>query len=71
MAETLKAAGRHHPEVWVVATGPLHESMARLLREFPEPVVLCALGQADRDFWKTQRALLGEHRPLKGVVSIG
>lgn len=71
MAERLNAAGRHHPEVWVVATGPVHESMARLLREFPEPVLLCALDQQDRNFWMTQRALLGKNRPLKGVVSIG
>lgn len=71
IVETIKAATKNYPEIWIEASGHVHEPMASVLREFPEPVMLCALGIADRSFWKTQRALLGVHRPLRGVVSIG
>lgn len=71
IVETIKAAAKTYPEIWIEASGHVHEPMASVLREFPEPVMLCALGAADRSFWKTQRALLGVHRPLRGVVSIG
>jgi uncharacterized protein involved in exopolysaccharide biosynthesis len=71
IAETLKAAARNYPEVWVVVSGTVHGSLAALLREFPDPVLLCALGRENRLFWQTQRALLGANHPLKGVVSIG
>ena len=71
IVEGIKGAAKTYPEIWIEASGHVHEPMASVLREFPEPVVLCALGTADRNFWKTQRALLGVHRPLRGVVSIG
>ncbi len=71
VVETIKAAAKSYPEIWIEASGLVREPMASVLREFPEPVMLCALGTSDRSFWKTQRALLGVHRPLRGVVSIG
>ncbi len=71
VVETIKGAAKSYPEIWIEAAGLVHEPMASVLREFPEPVMLCALGSSDRSFWKTQRALLGAHRPLRGVVSIG
>lgn len=67
----IRSASKNFPEIWIEASGLVHEPMAGVLREFPEPVILCALGTSDRGFWRTQRTLLGAHRPLRGVVSVG
>ena len=68
---TLKAAAAHLPAILVEAVGFLQIPVSNILREFPQPVVLCALNAADRTFWKTQRSLLGSDFPVKGVVALG
>jgi hypothetical protein len=71
LIEKIHAAGRTYQEIWIETSGLAREPVAGILREFPETIVLCALGVSDRNFWNTQRTLLTIHKPLRGVVSIG
>lgn len=69
--EKIQAADRAFAEIWVEVSGPVREPAAGLVRTFPETILLCALGKADRQFWQTQRTLLTTHRPLRGAVTLG
>ncbi len=71
LIEKIHAAARSYQEIWIETSGLAREPVAGILREFPETIVLCALGVSDRNFWNTQRTLLTIHKPLRGVVSIG
>ena len=71
LIEKIHAATRCYQEIWIETSGLAREPVAGILREFPETIVLCALGVSDRHFWNTQRTLLTVHKPLRGVVSIG
>ncbi len=69
--DKIQAADRAFAEIWVEVSGPVREPAAGLVRTFPETILLCALGKADRQFWQTQRTLLTTHRPLRGAVTLG
>ncbi len=71
LVEKIHAAGRTYQEIWIETSGLAREPVAGILREFPETIVLCALGVSNRNFWNTQRTLLTIHKPLRGVVSLG
>ncbi len=71
LVEKIHAAARSYQEIWIETSGLVREPVAGILREFPETIVLCALGVSDRKFWNTQRTLLTIHKPLRGVIPIG
>ncbi|MFZ4680973.1 MAG: GumC family protein [Terrimicrobiaceae bacterium] len=71
LVEKIRAAATSYQEIWIETSGLAREPVAGILREFPETIVLCALGTSDRKFWNTQRTLFTVHKPLRGVVSIG
>ena len=71
LVEKIRAAAGSYQEIWIETSGLAREPVAGILREFPETIVLCALGVSDRKFWNTQRTLFTVHKPLRGVVSIG
>lgn len=71
VVEKVRAGQKHFQEIWIVCSGVVREPAAGVAREFPETVMLCALGLADRNFWHTQRTLLTTHKPLRGVVTLG
>ena len=71
LVEKIHAATKFYQETWIETSGLAREPVAGILREFPETIVLCALGVSDRNFWNTQRTLLTIHKPLRGVVPIG
>lgn len=67
----IKSAQPYYQEVWIETSGLVREPAASVTREFPETILLCALGAADRNFWHTQRTLLATNRALRGVVALG
>jgi hypothetical protein len=71
VAQKIRAAQKLFQEIWIVCSGVVREPAAGVTREFPETIMLCALGLADRNFWHTQRTLLTTHKPLRGVVTLG
>lgn len=71
LVEKIHAASKTYQEIWIETSGLAREPVAGILREFPETIVLCALGASDRNFWNTQRTLFTIHKPLRGVVPIG
>ncbi len=65
------AAQKHFQEIWIETSGLAREPGASVVREFPETILLCALGAAERSFWHTQRTLLATNKPLRGTVALG
>lgn len=70
LIEQIQAARQMYQEVWIQTSGSMREPVAKVLRNFGETVILCQLGAADRNFWKTQRTLVSTQRPLRGVVTL-